>query len=341
MTGQRLASPLRALPVPVRPVDGETPDSYFRRLATANALTLPGLWAHIRANNDQLPYERVLHRATAELEILGSIPLDWFAVNRARHLLPIRCPHHGWRMRVCATCSRPPAVRPGCRRCAAGTDTQIASRDGAICLRHRLWVYGDDIAVVGMPAHLVAEHRFRTALHDRGIGLETGELQLADRLLADWSREHPASGPDAGSENRSSLFRAYPQIVRLTLTLTDSRFTETLLDPHWSPSQQALLLTRAITEITHEPAPDSALDGLWEEIHTGRRAVEAAFGMLGRRQSRKCAWQRALCAAAYTHRACLLRHLDAKVSRPRQDNIPRVSTPTASAIVRKQHPWSP
>lgn len=340
MTGQRLAYPLRALPVPVRPVDGETPDSYFRRLATANALTPQGLWAHIRANNDQLPYERVLHRATAELEILGGLPPGWFAANRARHLLPIRCPHHGWRMRVCATCSRPPAVRPGCRRCADGTDTQIASRDGPVCLRHRQWVYGDDggIDIAGMPAHLAAERRFRTALHDRGIGLETGELQLADRLLADWSRDH--AGPGPGSENHGSLFRAYPQIVRLTLTLTDPRFIETLLDPHWSPSQQALLLTRAITEITHEPPADTALAGVWDEIHAGRRAVEAAFGMLGRRQARKCAWQRALCAAAYTHRACLLRHLDAKTSRPRLDRIPRVSTPSAATTVRNQHPWS-
>jgi hypothetical protein len=331
---------LRALPVPVRPVDGETPDSYFRRLAPANALTLPQLWAHIRAANEQLPYKQVLHRAAHELEALGGLPPDWFQANRAHHLLPVRCPHNRWRMRVCTACSRPPAVRAGCTRCAGGTATQVASRTGAICLRHRQWVHGTHLDISGMHAHFAAERLFRAVLHDRGIGLETGELQLADSLLSHWSREHAAPAPSLPTDGHVTFFQSFPQIVRLAVTLTDPRFTSSLLDPHWSPSQQALLLSRAITEITRQPPSDSALDELWAQVYTGRRAVEAAFGMLGRRQKRKCAWERALCAAAHTHRACLLRHLDAKVTRPRTGALPLVKAPSAAATVRSQHPWT-
>jgi hypothetical protein len=341
MTQPRPDFPLRALPVPVRPVDGETPDSYFRRLAPANALTLPQLWAHIRTTNERLPYERAPDRAIPELEALGSLPPDWFQTNRAHHLLPIRCPHNRWRMRVCVACSRPPAARAGCGRCAGGTATQVASRAGAICLRHRRWAHGTHLDITGMHTHLAAERLFRAVLHDRGIGLETGELQLADSLLSHWSREHPPPDRPAPLQEHGTFFQSYPQIVRLTVTLTDPRFTSSLLDPHWSPSQQALLLSHAITDVTRQRPSDSTLEDLWAQVYTGRRAVEAAFGMLGRRQSRKCAWERALCAAAYTHRACLLRHLDARISRPRDHLIPRVKTPTAAATVRRQHPWSP
>jgi len=60
--------------------------------------------------------------------------------------------------------------------------------------------------------------------------------------------------------------------------------------------------------------------------------------MMGKSSKRKCCKQRAFCAAAYTHRACLLRHLDAK-HLPDYLAIPKTPALSVKATIRyRQHP---
>lgn len=100
---------IRALPVPVRPVDGETSESYFGRLATANSLPTETLWGYLRQLHGGLPIKRNAELATYELEVLVGMPALWFSRNRQHHLLPIRCPHTRWEFATCAICSGLPA----------------------------------------------------------------------------------------------------------------------------------------------------------------------------------------------------------------------------------------
>lgn len=298
---------IRALPVSVHPANGETSRSYFHRLAAANSLSTETMWGHIRTLHPTLPAKNTPHLATTELEALGGLPEHWFTENRAHHLLPIRCPHNKWRLRICDICSTTPGEGPGCRRCSAGVPTQVTTATGAICLRHRRWIHnGADLDVSHLPHHLAAEKRFRSSR----------SLPRAER----------------------GFFELYPEIVELTITLTDPRFTEVLMHPRWSPSQQALLLSRAIAARIGNPLSAPCITGLWETVYQDRRAVQAAYGMTDIISKRKCCKQRALCAAAYTHRACLLRHLDAKHL---PDQLPITKTPALSVkatICYQQHP---
>jgi hypothetical protein len=308
---------IRALPGSVRPVDGETSESYFSRLATANSVAAESLWGYLRKLHTGLPVKRDPELATLELEALGGIPPLWFRGNRQRHLLPIRCPHTRWNMTVCATCSRLPSPQSGCLRCGHGYATQVTTRTGPICLRHNRWHYDStDLRLTESAGHVAAEKTFRRTLTARGISLETGELRLASHLIRAW--EPPVLG--ALEASGGELFHTFPLAVDLAVALTDPEFVGLLLSPRWSPSEHATLLSMTITEVVGHPQHTDA-DDLWETVNHHAEAVRAAYGMVGtRRSSRACTMQRAFYAAAYTHRACLLRHLDAS-------QMPTVSNP--------------
>jgi hypothetical protein len=328
---------IRTLPVTVRPVDGETSTSYLHRLAAANSLSTETVWGHLRALHQSLPDKRNAYYATTELEALGGLPEHWFTSNRNRHRLPIRCPHHNWQLRICDTCSTTPTERPGCIRCSAGDPTHVATATGTICLRHRRWTHnGTDLDISHLPRHLTAEKHFRRDLTNRGIALGTGEIELAHSLLAGWQHPHPPTALHPAPGTASTLFDLYPEVVKLTITLTDPAFTAVLMHPRWSPSQHALVLSRAITDILGHPLSDPSLSTLWETIHNDKKAIEAAYAMMGTRSKRKCCSQRAFCAAAYTHRACLLRHLNAKNMPHRIPAIPSRPAITVRATVRYQ-----
>lgn len=340
---------IRSLPIAVRPVDGETSESHFTRLATANSLTPEALWSHLRALHKQLPFKRDAQLATTELEALGGLRESWFVENRYRHLLPLRCHHTKWKFSTCLICCRVPAAQSGCLRCGHGERTQVTTRTGPICLRHQRWHYQDiDLDVSGLPAYLAAERRLRHDLGSRGISLETGELQLACILLKDWNmpvgRDRLISGRavegkegDDPDHIRNGFASVFPEAVELTCVLTDPEFTNLLLSPRWSPSQHAHLLSSVVTPITRRPLSDATIDTLWETVKSGSRAVEAAYAMSGqRRQSKKCSLQRAFCAAAYTHRACLLRHLDAKDMPSTLNTRYGRSSPPARSLIKYQ-----
>lgn len=317
---------IRTLPVSVLPVDGETPESYLLRLATANALPPETLWAHLRKLDGKLPFKRHAELVTPELEALGDLQQGWFGSNRFHHLLPVRCPHSNWRLRQCDLCSQVPKAQSGCLRCSHGQPTQTTTRTGPVCLHHRRWHHHDiNLDVSDLPAYLNAEKQLRFTLWPRGVGLETGELQLAGKLLEDWADGAQSRAPQhrerildrltgtTANRDQERFIIAFPDMVKLTLTLTDPRFTALLLSPRWSPSQHAYLLSTAVASIAGTPLSDRTIEDLWRTVNSGARAIDAAYGMIGtRRTSRRCARQRAFASAAYTHRACLLRHLDAK-----------------------------
>ena len=328
---------IRALPVAVRPVDGETSESYFGRLAAANSIPTESLWGYLRQLHGSLPVKRNAEFATTELEALGGVPKLWFTINRSHHLLPIRCSHRRWQLRICDICSTTSSVRPGCRRCSAGQLTQVATATGAICLRHRRWIHnGVDLDLSHLPKHLTAEKRFRSHLTTRGIALGTGELELARRLLGDEQNHRSLSGNANPAGAEESFLQMYPQIVDLTIALTDPEFTALLMHPRWSPSQHALLLSRTICEFIGHAPSDSYTSVLWETVYQDQQAVEAAYAMMGTRSKRKCCSQRAFCAAAYTHRACLLRHLNAKHMPDRPPEIKARPAISVKATIRYQ-----
>lgn len=308
---------IRALPVSVHPVDAETSESYFHRLATANSLPIESLWGYLRQLHGGLPIKRHAQLATKELERLGGLPPAWFNDNRQHHLLPIRCQHTRWKFAICPICSRLPAPTTGCTRCAHGSTTVVTMKTGPICLRHQQWHYNcTNIDVRESPTHLAAEKAFRAHLSDRGISLETGELALANQLARAWTAQESPTP----REDENALLPLFPETVKLAIALTNPEFVEILLDPRWSPSQHATLLSTTVTAVLgHPERSDSGV--LWQTVNHHASAVAVAYGMVGtRRRSRACTMQRAFFTAAYTHRACLLRHLDAR-------HMPRISSP--------------
>lgn len=308
---------IRLLPIAVRPVEGETPDSFFGRLADANAIAPESLWGFLRQLHGGLPFKRRVDLASTELEALGGLAPGWFASSRQRHLLPVRCPHNGWKFAICATCSPLPAPQTGCLRCGHGQATKVIARVGPICLKHSRWHFDNsNVDVGGMPGYRRSERDFRRTLTSRGISLATGEFALARRLVQAWGSSTSTPSP----RDEVPYFADFPLLVKLTVVLTDPRFVELLLSPRWSPSQHATLLSTTVTSVVGH-VDYSPSDTLWVIVNQHAKAVATAYGMVGtNRTSRSCTAQRAFVSAAYTERACLLRHLDAK-------NMPRMSNP--------------
>lgn len=310
----------RALPTGVRPVDGETPSSVFTRLAAANGITPAALWGHLRTLDPGLPYAHQPDRCTGNLEQLAGIRAGWFAEQHHRYLVPRRCPHNRWELAVCATCSHLPAPRAGCVRCAGGQSTEVSTRDGLVCLTHGQYTDADLRVDVREDAdYLIAERSFRTQLAGRGVTTGSGELHLAVHLLAWWTRNDPAphltdradQAPSPGSDSARVAFSLYPEAVSLTGMLTDPGFVSYLLSPTWGPATQAALLTAAVRGVLDGDPDSEFLDRAHTVIAHGRRAVIAAYGMVGASTSRRNrGFERALAGAAVTHRACLLRHID-------------------------------
>jgi hypothetical protein len=196
----------------------------------------------------------------------------------------------------------------------------VRSRGGAVCNRHRRWhLDGTDIDLTGFPEYSHAERCFSGTLWTRGIGLVTGELQLAATLVRQW-----AIDAELPTEMRSRMTKlgiverdvdsiflaAYPEIVRLTTVLTDPSFASYLLTPRFRQAQQVWALEAAVVSIMHSSTtPD--LHAVAERIVSrGRNAVEIAYGMRQNANNmRPAALEKALVASSQRHRTCLLRHL--------------------------------
>ncbi|WP_292834989.1 hypothetical protein [Microbacterium sp.] len=320
---------VRVLPQGVRPLAAETATGYLGRLATANALTPRDLRLHVTELAGLSPSRPNLERAAAWVERLGGLDPGHFAADARRNAMYVRCQHYDWQPALCKRCGYTQSPRTACQRCARGNQTSIRSRGGAVCNRHRRWqLDGTDIDLRAFPEYAHAERCLSGALWKRGVGLATGELQLAATLIRHWAiDEFPgvriedrmsAIGVDTLDANTVFLV-AYPEVVRLATVLTDLSFASYLLSPRFSLAEQVWALEAAVITIMSGSTTMRLHDVADNIVARGKAAVETAFGM---RQSahnkRPAALEKALIAASQRHRTCLLRHL----STVRIQNLP-------------------
>ena len=303
---------MRTLPVRIDVFPAETVPSVYRRVADGNALTTAELWTAIRRQRPHLPLKTSPELVPDVVEQLAGLPHGHFVRTAAAHLLPIRCPHSTWQHTACTQCSTLPAVSTMCRRCANGETVEIRGRSGAVCLRHKRWHHGGTDDPVDRGEYLRAERCLTGTLWKRGIGLQTGELDLAAELLT----IHNDPGLAADKTPAAGLRATYPDAIRLVTLLTQPWATRFLRDRKIGYLPVITLIEAAVAAITSGSRND--LENL-----------EAAFQIRGRdvrlpitspdgvRHGRRI--QTGALGASIRHQAprirgVLLRHTDARTT---------------------------
>ncbi|WP_193599398.1 hypothetical protein [Microbacterium sp. YJN-G] len=318
--GQAPVADVRALPVPVRTVPGETVTCYLARLAEANTLTERDLRLHVTDIAGLSPFRPNLENAGPWAERLGSLPVGHFDREARRNAMYVRCQHFAWQPGNCTRCGYTQQPRTACRRCARGASTMVRSRGGAVCNHHRRWhLDGVDIDLTRHPDYAHAERCLSGTLWKRGIGLHTGELQLAATLIEHWARDAKPARRVAdrmadlgiGELGRDTvLLAAYPEVVRLTAVLTDLSFASYLLSSRFKLAEQVWALEAAVVTIMQGTTTTHLHDIAERIVARGKAAVETAFSMrLNAGCKRPAALEKALVASSQRHRICLLRHL--------------------------------
>lgn len=210
---------MKALPLTVEPFAAETVGSFYRRLAERNAIPPGELWTAIRHAQPHLPLQTTPEAVPRLIEQLAALPPGHLAGRRQDRLF-VRCAHAAWQYNPCPICAPLPAPSTMCRRCARNQTVEVRTRTGAVCARHRRWHRaGSDDDLTGQPAHLHADHFLTGTLWQRGVGLSTGELELATELLA---LRHTTEPHPVGPTSRDDQLRAlYPKAVQVTALLTE------------------------------------------------------------------------------------------------------------------------
>ncbi len=341
------AGSVRPLPVRVQPLAAETITGFLGRLATANALTPRDLRLHVTDLAGMSPSHPNLERAAGWVERLGGLTPGHFAGDARRNAMYVRCQHYAWQPTLCKRCGCTQATRTACRRCAKGEQTYVRSRGGAVCNRHQRWhIDGADIELTGFPEFAHAERCLSGTLWKRGIGLTTGELQLAASLIRCWAADEQLQGRivdrmgmiGIDSLDADSVFlAAYPEIVRLTTIITDLSFASYLLSPRFSLAEQVWALEAAVVTVMNG-CTNPRLHQVAERIVArGKTAVETAFGMRQNANNKRPATlEKALVASSQRHRSCLLRHLST-VRIQILPYEPGVAAPRNRVLVRR-HP---
>lgn len=202
------------LPCRVVPLPGEVSVGFLGRLADANALDVTSLSHHIRRELRAKSMSVTNPRFTSMTEALGGLQPGHFARDRPRFRLYRRCHHSGWLLQRCAKCDVVDRARVACLVCSDGRPTEVFSRGGRFCVRHRRWHCGsEDEVVADSDGLLRAEQVLSGLLWSRGVTMHTGEFDLATRLILDSWREQPAAGQHAA-------LRTYGPVVELLVTLT-------------------------------------------------------------------------------------------------------------------------
>lgn len=305
---------MRKLPVLIEPFAGETVGSVFRRLATRNAVPAGELWTTIRHERPRLPLRTTPELVPRLVEQLADLPPGFFDSRRADRLF-VRCVHVNWRHSNCSMCAPLPAPITRCRRCTNGEPVEVRTRAGAVCARHRRWHYaGADRDLARAANFFRAERCLTGTLWERGIGPDTGELELATTLIR---------ATDLGQEDeshRTALARHYPEAVRLVALATEPWAERFLANTNIGPIQVAALVEAAVNAVTAGTSHD--IDAVRASFHAeGRETVigldwpmrlrygrSPGLGELGRR----------ILTFAPRVRATLLRHTDARKPPARQ-----------------------
>lgn len=318
-----MTSLVTSLPVPLKPLSGETVTGYAARLARANALDPVELKLHIRDLGGLSVTKPDVEKVPGIVEALGHLMPGHFEGDARRHAMFGRCSHYSWRLGRCRHgCARPQQPRTACLRCSGGIPTSICSRGGAVCLTHRRWhLNGRDVDVSDAPVYGRAERWLSGKLWFRGIALHTGEFQLAGRLiqaaLADVADAEPLAraerwGVDPRGSHADIMLSAYPEIVALTGLLVDPEFLRFLLGPRFRVEAQVEIMEAAVTGVL-AASGGRALHKLSQAVvERSRDAVMIAYGASKsyRVKTIPCSFEKALYASARSNRACLLRHLD-------------------------------
>lgn len=351
------AARIRPLPARVKPLGGETPASFLKRLASANGIEPKTLWSHLRSVDQKLPYALGPDRATKVLEAVAGLPAGWFDKDRRRNLIPRRCEHSHWEYAVCESCCQMGEVKPGCVRCARGAAAQVRSLGGLVCLKHRVWCGGATaIDLSRMPEYLRAEKRLRSVLYARGVSAGSGELQLACLLLQDWAYDQPRPTPiqrreallPSLSAQELTAYRldltVYPEVVELAVILTNHDVAAVLLSPRWDANSQTRVILAAIGQATRQDPPAGVSEVVSRTVHEQTTAVDHAYDLAERHPTlKKRPMRDALIATARTQRACLLRHLDARVLPPPGDYRAGAPIPLdlPESTSGRPYPWLP
>lgn len=259
---------MRVLPATVNPFPGETVRSLYSRLVERNSLTPGELWTAIRKSRQGLPLRTTPGAAPDVVAQLDDLPANWFDRDDTTNRIFSRCIHNNWAHAQCARCSALPKSVTMCRRCASGMNVEVQSRAGAFCARHERWHYGGRDEAIGIPvAYARAERCLTGTLWVRGIGLDTGELELACELISTYRELVDGAPFTGGAEQHMRDF--YPEAVELAAFLT-------------APLAQAFLRNRQIGHLPVAAMIEAAATAVASRSRNRLSSVNEMFRASGR-----------------------------------------------------------
>ncbi len=251
---------LRPLPVRVRAVHGETPESYASRLAAGNGVTSAELDRYLK---EQGLYLTRAHRGDDFEQALRRLgPLSRDALTEQRFL-------EGQDLRT----------RPGCIRCSHGQAATVRLLDrGHVCLKHKWWFGITPQDVSGYPEVLVAERGFRRYLAARGALVDGHVMRIAGEC-ADMAR--PLRGPRSvvSTAEASDDLRRYPVQVRIARILANGALMIPGTDPVVPKLDRRNRLVRAFTQAVGPADPSDVARGfnhMWRIVYDIERARREA-----------------------------------------------------------------
>lgn len=250
----------------IEPFAGETVGSVYRRLAARNAVPTGELWTTIRHALPRLPLRTTPELVPRLVEELADLAPGFFDGRRSDRLF-VRCFHTDWRHSNCPTCAPLPSAVTKCRRCTGGEPVEVRTRIGAVCARHRRWHYAGADRDLARSADFFRAERYLTGtLWDRGIGPDTGELELATALIR---------ATELGQEDeshRTALARHYPEAVRLVALLTEPWAERFLANTNVGRIQIVVLVEAAVNAVIAGTSHD--VDAVRASFHAeGRETI--------------------------------------------------------------------
>ncbi len=257
-------SALRAFPVRVRAFAGESPESYFRRLCEANAVSERDAWLVLRHRDPALWYEVGCPRGARYVAALGGLPDDFFT-----SVIGLAGAVGGESMGITSRAVRqqpsPPA--PICRRCARGEVVLALASSDPICLRHRRWV-AHDIDTRQLPRHNSAQRCLNGTLRSRGIVYRSAAIAATREALRRVRREQLPRRKDSVVPLELEMSE-FPEVVRLTALLTSDAMVRVLLNDELGTATRGI----AIAYVTHVFLAGHAAADAIETIRTAGREM--------------------------------------------------------------------
>lgn len=286
-------------------MSGETPAGFLHRLAAQNALDTDALTRHARREFGAKTVGSSDRRFVVAVESLGGLRAGFFAQDRARHRLFRRCHHTGWALRRCATCDVVDRARTACSACGDGIATEVFSRGGCFCVRHRRWHSRDGDVRVGEADDLLrAERALSGVLWSRGVTMHTGEFDLARRLVLDSWRERPTEGQQSGPH-------AYGPVVDLLVTLTHPAVALTMAALAESQRRQVEGLIGLVVGAGKGSRTPELEDTAIRVIRVHRAGMYEALRMPKSNKATisKAPFEKAIAEATFRTKAVFLRHV--------------------------------